>query len=181
LPAIWDAAATPCRNGVCDDTDRTFRRPGAELGRRIGIDHAELIPAFEGRGRGPERHYPTVTLAEIMALPVVTLAASDCALFLWLPRMLIFNARDVVEAWGFTGKSIAFVWVKPRRDRQADLLNPERDFPPGLGYGTHANAEICLLATRGALKRLNADVSDVIEAPRHGHSRKPIEAYHRIE
>jgi N6-adenosine-specific RNA methylase IME4 len=129
-------------------------------------------------------------LDAIKALPVGSLAAKDRALFLWLPRPWIFEAKAIVEAWGFVGKSIAFVWVKPRKDRQADLFNPERDFPFGNGYGTRANAEICLLATRGKPKRRNADVydvievpgiDDVIEEPRSGHSRKPFEIHERIE
>lgn len=153
---------------------------------KYGVIYADPPPDFrtwspKGKGRGPERHYATMTLVEIMGLPVKDLAAKHCALFLWLPRTLIFAAREIVEAWGFTGKSIAFVWVKPRKNRQADLLNPERDFPFGTGYGTRANAELCLLATRGNPRRLNADVRDVIEAPRQRHSRKPVEAYERIE
>lgn len=125
----------------------------------------------KGESRSAKRHYRTLPLDEIKALPVASLAAPNCALFLWIIRPLIFDAPAIVEAWGFTGKSIAFVWVKPRKDRQADLLNPERDFPFGNGYRTRANAEICLLATRGAPKRLHADVRDVIEAPRQRHSR----------
>jgi len=83
----------------------------------------------KGESRSAKRHYRTLQLDEIKALPVASLAAPNCALFLWIIRPLIFDARAIVEAWGFTGKSIAFVWVKPRKDRQADLLNPERDFP----------------------------------------------------
>ena len=135
----------------------------------------------KGEGRSAKRHYRTMPLAEVMALPVADLAAKDSALLLWITRTFIFEARAIVEAWGFTGKSIAFVWVKPRKDRQADLLNPERDFPKGLGYSTRANAETCLLATRGHPKRLNCDVCDVIEAPRDVHSRKPVEIYERVE
>jgi N6-adenosine-specific RNA methylase IME4 len=136
--------------------------------------------SHKGCDRSPDKHYSTMPLTEIMGLPVASLAAKDCALFLWITRSLIFEAGAIVKAWGFTGKSIAFVWVKPRRDRQADLLNPEYDFPYGLGYGTRANAEVCLLATRGRPKRIDADVGDVIEAPRERHSRKPIETYERI-
>jgi N6-adenosine-specific RNA methylase IME4 len=135
----------------------------------------------KGRDRSPDRHYPTMSLAEIKGLPVASLAAKDCALFLRITRSLIFEAGAIVKGWEFTGKSIAFVWIKPRKDRQADLLNPEYDFPYGLGYGSRANAELCLLATRGRPTRIHADVGDVIEAPRERHSRKPIETYERIE
>ena len=36
------------------------------------------------KGQGvAERHYPTMTLEDIKALPVTGLAGKDCVLFLW--------------------------------------------------------------------------------------------------
>lgn len=46
-----------------------------------------------------------------------------------------------MDAWGFCYKFVAFVWVK--LNRKAPTLFT------GMGYWTRANAEICLLATRG--------------------------------
>ena len=37
----------------------------------------------KGNKRGPESHYPTMTLNELQALPVCSLAADNAALFLW--------------------------------------------------------------------------------------------------
>ena len=37
----------------------------------------------KGLGRSAESHYPTMALEDIRALPVGTLAADDCVLFLW--------------------------------------------------------------------------------------------------
>ena len=51
----------------------------------------------------------------------------------------------------------------------------------GLGYWTRANSEVCLLATKGKPKRLNADVRQAILEPRREHSRKPDCTYQRIE
>jgi N6-adenosine-specific RNA methylase IME4 len=51
----------------------------------------------------------------------------------------------------------------------------------GLGYWTRANTEVCLLATRGKPKRLNAGVRQAIIAPRREHSRKPDCVHERIE
>jgi N6-adenosine-specific RNA methylase IME4 len=51
----------------------------------------------------------------------------------------------------------------------------------GLGYWTRANSEVCLLATRGKPKRLNADVRQAIVEPRRQHSRKPDCVPGRIE
>ena len=50
-----------------------------------------------------------------------------------------------------------------------------------LGYWTRANSEVCLLATRGKPKRVNADVRQAIIAPSREHSRKPDGIHERIE
>ena len=120
-----------------------------------------------GKGRSAENHYPTMSVAEICGLPVRDLAADDAALFLWTTSEHLAFAPALIEEWGFVPVSTAFVWVKGGA--------------PGLGYWTRKGAEICLLGTRGSPKRLNADVAEVIHAPRGPHSQKPEEAYERIE
>jgi len=50
----------------------------------------------------------------------------------------------------------------------------------GLGYWTRANAEICLLATKGTPRRVSASVRQVIDAPIMRHSQKPDECRNRI-
>jgi N6-adenosine-specific RNA methylase IME4 len=92
----------------------------------------------------------------------------------------------VIDAWGFAYKTVGFYWVKlnasvgARLSREWPLL-AERDFFTGLGFWTRANPEPCLLATRGAPKRLAGDVPKLLIAPRREHSRKPDEIYARIE
>lgn len=125
----------------------------------------------EGKDRAAENHYPTMTQAEIEALPVGDLAADDCALFLWAVWPQLPEALAVIEAWGFTYKTCAFVWAKSTKDGER--------FATGMGYWTRANSEVCLLATRGSPKRLNADVHQIV-SPRTEHSRKPDEVPERI-
>jgi N6-adenosine-specific RNA methylase IME4 len=50
----------------------------------------------------------------------------------------------------------------------------------GMGRWTRANAEVCLLGTKGKPKRLSAGVHSVIETPIQRHSQKPDEARIRI-
>ena len=114
-----------------------------------------------------------MTQAEIEALPIEALAADDCALFMWAVMPQLPEALRVIAAWGFTYKTCAFVWVKETKDGG--------NFATGMGYWTRANAELCLLATRGSPRRINADVHQVVFAPRLQHSRKPDEVYGRIE
>ena len=101
------------------------------------------------------------------------LAADDCALMLWAVMPELPGAIEVIEAWGFTYKTVGFVWVKQNRSGEGLFT--------GMGYWTRANAEVCILATRGSPVRLAADVHQVIVSPVAEHSRKPDEARSRIE
>ena len=105
-------------------------------------------------------------------LPVRELAAPDCTLFLWVTFPHLPETFDVIKAWGFTYKTVAFCWVKQ------NPKSPGWFF--GMGNWTRANAEICLLATKGTPKRMAADVSQLIVAPREEHSKKPNETRDRI-
>ena len=127
----------------------------------------------KGAGRSAESHYPTMDIAAIKALPVGELADKDCALFLWITFPMLREAWGVMDAWGFTFKTVAFVWIK--QCRKSDGLFT------GMGYWTRANAEICLLATRGRPKRTARDVKQVILSHVERHSQKPEEARRRIE
>lgn len=127
----------------------------------------------KGAGRSAESHYPTMDIEAIKALPVGELADKDCALFLWITFPMLREAWGVMDAWGFTFKTVAFVWIK--QCRRSDGLFT------GMGYWTRANAEICLLATRGRPKRAARDVKQVILSHVERHSQKPEEARRRIE
>jgi len=50
-----------------------------------------------------------------------------------------------------------------------------------LGHWTRANAELCLLATRGNPHRRSASVRQLIATPPRAHSQKPDEILDRIE
>ena len=50
-----------------------------------------------------------------------------------------------------------------------------------MGFYTRANAEYCLIGTRGSPKRKDAGVHSIVEAVPGRHSEKPEEVRHRIE
>ena len=127
----------------------------------------------KGDGRSAEAHYPTMNMEDIKKLPIAQIADRDAALFLWVTFPLLQEAWSVMKAWGFTYKSVAFVWIK--QNRKSDALFW------GMGYWTRANAEICLLATRGHPKRVAKNVHQVILSHIEEHSKKPDEARRRIE
>jgi N6-adenosine-specific RNA methylase IME4 len=126
----------------------------------------------KGKGRSPERHYGCMTLDEIKALPVASMAAENCVLLMWAVDPLLDRAFEVIEAWGFKYKTVGFYWAKVGRGWKPAFGN---------GYWTRANPEQCLLATRGSPKRLSKSVRRLIMAPVGAHSAKPQEAYGRIE
>ncbi len=126
----------------------------------------------KGMGRSAENHYPTMTMEDIKALPVAELADKDCALFLWITFPMLQEAWSVLEAWGFTYKSVAFVWIKQNRKVPTLFW--------GMGHWTRANAELCVIATKGKPKRQSKGVHQVIISPVEEHSKKPDEARKRI-
>lgn len=137
------------------------------------------------RQNKPERHYATMTLDEIKALPIPDLAAKNSMLLLWAVDPMIPEALDVGRAWGFTYKTVGFYWIKERRvtSKRGDAFAEpdQKRFPMGTGYWMRANPEQCLLFTKGHPKRLSAAVRKLLISPRREHSRKPDEQYGRIE
>lgn len=126
----------------------------------------------KGLQRSAENHYPTMKLDDICALPVSDIAAQNCALFLWTTFPNLQNAFKVINAWQFTYKSCAFVWVKKNRVSDSWFW--------GMGNWTRSNAEVCLLATKGAPKRVSRRVHQVIDTPIEAHSKKPDIVRQRI-
>jgi N6-adenosine-specific RNA methylase IME4 len=135
----------------------------------------------KGKGRSAEAHYDCMSIEDIAALPVSTWAADDAALFLWVTKPLLMKMNKVIQAWGFDYKTVGFTWAKTKKHHTGSVFDDD-DFPIGCGYYTRANPEMCLLATRGKpLERKSKAVRELITAPRREHSRKPGEAYDRIE
>jgi N6-adenosine-specific RNA methylase IME4 len=130
--------------------------------------------------RGSVTPYDTMDMDDIRALPVTDLAANDCVLFMWVVWPTLPEAIGVIESWGFAYKTCGFSWMKADVSTLNMFADPV-DAYMGLGYWTRANSEVCLLATRGKPKRLNADVRQGIIAPRREHSRKPAGIHERIE
>jgi N6-adenosine-specific RNA methylase IME4 len=129
----------------------------------------------KGEGRSARKHYGLLTLDEIKGMrgKIEAEAASDSALLLWATSPMMPQALEVMQAWGYIFKSVAFVWVKVNKGMCKPFM--------GLGYWTRQNAEFVLLGTRGQPHRISKAVSQIIIAERREHSRKPDEIYTRIE
>lgn len=122
--------------------------------------------------RSAQPHYAVQAKAELLALPVQNLAAPHSALFMWAVDSHLDQAIELMRAWGFTFKTIAFIWVKTAANGQPRM---------SMGLWTRKQSEICIMGTRGAPRRLSGGVRQVVMAPRREHSRKPDEVAQRIE
>ena len=114
--------------------------------------------------------YPTMKGQDICDLPIKDLSDDNAILFLWIMNSEIPLALDVIKAWGFKYKTVAFTWVKTTKNT----------FHFGGGNWTRSNPELCLLATRGQIKRISASIRNLVISPLREHSRKPDEIRNEI-
>jgi N6-adenosine-specific RNA methylase IME4 len=119
-----------------------------------------------------ELHYPTMNIDELCCLPIKQIAADDCVLFLWATFPKLPEALCVIKAWGFTYKTVGFVWLKQYKKSATWCF--------GLGFWTRGNVEVCLLATKGHPRRKAKDIHQLIVSPREAHSKKPDEVREKI-
>jgi len=125
-----------------------------------------------GQGIAEEK-YPTMSIEELCALPVIDLASDNCALFLWTtPPTMLEYAPAVFNAWGFEYKTKAFCWVKSNSGGFG--------FFYGIGHYTASNTEDCLLGIRGNIPKIG-HTTQIIFSPVREHSRKPDDQYRKIE
>lgn len=138
--------------------------------------------------------YKRLKLPELIAVmgPVVEESASPdwCALPMWFTGPHVPTAIALGAALGFQWVTMLGTWCKtgPHDPGQGRLLCPEDDevddfnVYAGSGrYSKHAT-EYLGLWRRGRLPRIaDTTVRQVIHAPIREHSRKPEEAYRRIE
>jgi len=121
------------------------------------------------------QRYGTLTLDEIMALPVPTIAAETSHLYLWVPNALLPDGIAVMRAWGFQYKS-NLVWHKVRKDGGSDGR--------GVGFYFRNVTELLLFGVRGknarTLKPGRTQVN-YLSSRKREHSRKPDEQYTIIE
>jgi N6-adenosine-specific RNA methylase IME4 len=130
----------------------------------------------KGTGRNAVSHYDCMDFDSLAALPIKHLFAHACALFMWATDPLLPRAIDLIRAWGFEYKTVAFYWVKLNTAARHQV-----DFFTGMGYWTRANPEQCLLATRGKPVRKAKDVHRLVVEKRREHSRKPDCVRDRVE
>lgn len=115
--------------------------------------------------RGAGYKYNTQSIDYLNNLPVKHIADKDCVLFLWVTMPKLNECFEVIKNWGFEYKTVAFTWIKKNKLENTWFM--------GMGGWTRANAELCLLATKGSIKRIDAGISSIICTSIQNHSKKP--------
>lgn len=120
------------------------------------------------------RRYRTMSLEEIVALPVESLARAKSHLYLWVPNALLSEGLTVMKGWGFTYKT-NLIWYKIRKDGGPDGR--------GVGFYFRNVTEMLLFGVRGSLRTLSPGRRQVnlLTAKKQRHSRKPDGFYDLIE
>jgi N6-adenosine-specific RNA methylase IME4 len=112
---------------------------------------------------GADAHYPTMSIAELCALPIAELCEPNAALFLWTTSPLLLQnpgPREVIEAWGFAYKA-SFVWDKVAHN---------------MGHYNSVRHEVLLLCTSGSCVPDTHELFDSVQSiERTAHSTKPEE------
>ena len=119
--------------------------------------------------------YGTMTLSEIVGLPVAEVSNSIAHLYLWVPNALLPQGIEVLNAWGFTYKS-NLVWHKVRKDGGPDGR--------GVGFYFRNVTELILFGVRGKNARTlppGRRQVNFLATRKREHSRKPDEQYEIIE
>ncbi|MGY6709737.1 MAG: MT-A70 family methyltransferase [Rhizobiaceae bacterium] len=128
-----------------------------------------------GEGKSACQHYDVMDLDALCQMPVDRIAAADAVLFIWVVQPMLPQALRLIDAWGFTYKTVAFCWVKLKgRSEQDRLFYAAEDVRLGMGYHTRAGMEQCWLATRGhGYDRFSRREAQVCFEGMREHSRKP--------
>lgn len=121
-----------------------------------------------------EKHYITMKAEDIIGMKDTIKEISDknCILFLWVTFPNLIEGLKVMHEWGFKYKTCGFNWIK--RNKKSDT------WFFGMGHWTRANSELCLIGTRGTIKRKSNKVFQIVDTHIEEHSKKPDVVRERI-
>lgn len=136
-------------------------------GERFGTIYADPPWRYGNQGtRGANGgHYVDMSVDEIAALPIAMLADNAAHLHLWTTNAFLFDAKRIIEAWGFEYKS-CYVWVKPQI---------------GMGNYWRVSHEFLLFGVRGSCSFRDRSLKSWGCFERREHSEKPEEIRKLIE
>ena len=112
------------------------------------------------------KKYETQSGDWIKNLNVSKISDDNVILFMWTTDSHLPLALEVIKSWGFTYRTIGFIWNKKEKSGKQVCY---------MGIWTMKGSEICLLATKGKIhnKIQSHKVRQLTEAIRREHSQKP--------
>lgn len=150
--------------------------------KRYGLILADSPWRFRNAGitGAAEKHYPTMSTGEIMALPVPILAAPDSVLLLWGTWATVPDVLLVMGAWGFVYKT-GFPWLKMRGEPMRNLWGEFEHKPVyGMGWWVRGCSEPVFVGVRGGARPPSRQFVGILSR-RFKHSRKPENLYEYAE
>lgn len=134
--------------------------------KKFNIIYADPAWSYwESGEKNQSMHYKTMGIDDIKNLPVSDIADENAILFIWVTYPILQEAFEVIKSWGFKYSTCGFAWVKKNKVSESWFF--------GNGAWTRANTELCLIATRGTVTRLDASISQVLDDRIMEHSQKP--------
>ena len=160
---------TPDMFGYSAETGWPFGELQPRAYSLLSIDPPWTFRTFspKGWGKSAQKHYQTMTIEDIAALPVASLAAEDCLVWLWCTAPMLDQQIDILKGWGARYVSSG-VWCKTTESGKLAF---------GTGYSFRNCHEIVVLGAYGRPKIASKSVRSVIMATAREHSRKPDLAY----
>ena len=116
---------------------------------------------------GASKHYDTMSITELLRLPVNKISEKNSILFLWVTSPLLEDAFQVVSSWGFKYKT-SFIWDKVKHN---------------MGHYNSVRHEILLVCTKGSCTPDNKVLYNSVQRieRNNNHSEKPIEFLNIID
>lgn len=159
---------------------------------KFNVFYCDVPSHFEtysenGMDRSAENHYPTMSLEELLDLPVPAIAADNSIIFFWTTTPMLIEHLYVLEEWGFLtfrprgpdgklargpdGKLVEF--DPPSRYVSHCIWGKDRI---GTGYWFRNKHEILIVCVKGYVPApvMGTQAESLIMAAVRDHSRKPL-------
>ena len=126
------------------------------------------------RGKSMTHYMDVMSIKAIKELPVKDITTDNAVCFMWCTDSHLPEGIEVLKAWGFKYKTIAFNWIK-----YYESGTPVVNVAPW----TLKSWEICLLGVKGSMtkEKLNNSVLGLVRTIRREHARKPDQVRNRID
>jgi len=118
---------------------------------------------YDPEGSRVANPYPEMEISELKELEIP--ATKDSIVWLWTTHKFIWEAKKLLETWGYDYKA-CLVWNKKKL---------------GMGSWLRMQCEFCLLGIKGNPSIDLTNQRDIIHEKRQEHSKKPNKFYEMVE